>query len=429
MGKLAVCVPTYNRAEMVEEMLLRCAEFYQKEELDVYFYDSSDNDNTQEVVSRYRTAYHNLYYRKLPPTIHSNIKVLNIYREFSESESYEYLWICQDHIQLTEEGVHLIKRACEKEFDLCVFDYWNVEHIGKKVYTDINPFFYDCAWIMTSYMATVIRVSFLADTEWEAIYKRYTISRRINHSHVALLFEQLSRKAEFKAAHIPVSPRHIRVSSYRESAYWKREIFPVWCEYWPDMVRALPACYRKKDEVIRKCGVNSGNLSRDAFVAYRKEKLYDFAIYQKYRKEWKILTDVPQLLLWLLAVAPSRLVGIFGAYGWKKEILKYRLRRFCRSHAAVYVYGCGFMGKKVSSLLGELQITCRGYIVSDLSNEKKYFNGLEVITYEEFFQKGLDAGIIIAMKKENAEQVIKEKKELRTYPLFLIYSYANALER
>ena len=31
MIKFAIGVPTYNRAEMIEEMLIRCAELYQKE--------------------------------------------------------------------------------------------------------------------------------------------------------------------------------------------------------------------------------------------------------------------------------------------------------------------------------------------------------------------------------------------------------------
>lgn len=428
MGKLAICIPTYNRAEMIEEMLLRCAEIYRQEDVDVCFFDSSDNDKIQEIVNRYSGTYRNLFYRRIPTETHSNLKVLNIYREFSESKKYEYMMLSTDYMQFTEDGIWLIQKICKNDFDLCVLNYRDVERIGEKTYTDINDFFYDCAWHLTSYMSAVVRVSFLAGTEWEYIYERYTVPQRINHSHVALLFEQLSRKTGFLAVHVPVSSKHIRISSYRKSAYWEREIFPVWCEYWPDMIHALPDCYRNKDAVIRKNGVNAGLLSWPGFAAYRQERTYDFGVYRKYRKEWKTLTDVPRFLLWLLAIMPPSMAGLFQGYNWRRKFLKCRLRRFCRSHAAVYVYGCGFMGNRVSDLLDELKVDYQGYIVSDLSNEKKSFHGLEVISYDEFLRKSSDAGIIIAMKQENTEQVVKEKKELSSYPLFLAYLYEDALE-
>lgn len=429
MHKLVIGVPTYNRAEMVEEMLLRCSKMYEEAGIDIYFFDSSEDGRTKQVVARYADACQNIYYRKIPPSTHSNRKVLDIYREFAAAREYKYLWICPDHIQLTKAGLQRMERICSKEFDLCILNYRDVEHIGRQVYTDIDALFLDCAWQMTSYMATVVRLSFLADAKWEYIYKRYTIPRRINHSHVALFFEQMARKNKVKALHIPVSPRHIRVSSYRKHAYWQKETFTIWCGAWPDMVRALPDCYHNKNAVIRKHGVNSGVLSWENLIALRKEKIYDIHIYQKYRPEWRNLTDIPVCLLWMLAIMPHQVAGWFGAYDRRRKILENRLRKFCKKHEKVYIYGCGYIAKKTSDLLDGLHLEYVGYVVSDISNEKKHYNGLDVISYSDFLQKGFHhTGIILAMKKEHTSQVLKEQEGLTLYHPFLIYPYADAIE-
>ena len=219
MCKLAIGVPTYNRADMVEEMLIRCAEIYQNKGVDIYFFDSSPDERTEVIVLRYKAEYENVYYRKFPADTHSNIKVLEIYKELLGIAEYEYLWLCPDYMQLTPPGLEFVLCQCDQELDAFVLNYRDVEHIGRKAYKDADTFFLDCAWHMSSYMATVIRSASFMDIEWEKFYERYTVPERINFSHLAFYFEQLAKLPEIKAAHVPVSPSHIRVSSYRENSF------------------------------------------------------------------------------------------------------------------------------------------------------------------------------------------------------------------
>ncbi len=428
MKRLAICVPTYNRPEMIDEMLVRCAKLYQREDIDVYFYDSSEDDRTQEIINNYSLIYKNLYYRKVPSITHSNIKVLNIYEEFSTTKQYDYLSICPDYMQFSEEGIYVIQRECEKKFDVCVLNFQDVEQIGRKNYTDINEVFLDCAWQMTCYVSTIVYLPFLADTDWDYIRSRYTVPERINHSHVALFFEQLCKKEKIKAVHVPVSLKHISSSSYRKDSYWKKDTFAVWCEYWPAMIYALPECYRNKDKVIRKLGINSKILSLDNFVKLRKEGVYNQKIYKKYGLEWGKLTDITKGLLWLIAVFPSDKVWIFSSQEWKRRIIQRRIIKFCRKNKNIYIYGCGFIARKITNLLDKMQINYHAYIVSDISNEKKNFNGVEIISCQDFCRRVETAGIILALRKDNALQVIREKKELKKYSLLFMKDYADALE-
>lgn len=428
MSKLAIGIPTYNRAEMIEEMLVRCAKLYQREAIDVYFHDSSEDKRTQQIVENYCLNYKNLYYRKVPSTTHSNIKVLDIYEGFSKEKKYEYLSICPDYMQFSEEGINIIQRECEKGFDLCILNFQDVEHIGRKDYTDFNEVFLECAWQMTCYVSTVVHLPFLADTDWEYIRARYTVPERINHSHVALFFEQLCRKTKIRAIHVPISLKHISSSSYRKDSYWKKDTFSVWCEYWPSMVRALPSCYQNKDKVIRKLGVNSKILSLGNFVKLRKEGIYRWEIYRKYGAEWKNLTNLPKGLLWSIAVVSPNKVWVFSSQEWKRRIILKKLIKFCKKHEDIYIYGCGFIANKITHLLDNLQIDYHGYIVSDVSKEKKQCNGLDVISCQEFCEKVKNAGVILALRKENALQVMREQRELKKYPLFYMRDNADVLE-
>lgn len=408
MKKLAICVPTYNRPEMIQEMLIRCAGIYKKFETDVYFYDSSDNSETKNIVLEYIENFNNLFYRTVPATIHSNIKVLNIYQEFTASLEYEYLWICPDYIQLTEEGAECIRQMCEKEFDICVLNYRDVEGIGEKIYSDVNSFFVDCAWHMTSYMATIIRIHSFLHIDWKGFLTKYTVSKRINHSHVALYFEQSVRLSEFKAIHIPFMAGQMRVSSYRGESYWKEDIFYIWCDCWPDTIRALPAQYNNKNIVIKKLGVNSGMFSWDNFVKLRRSCIFNQYIFERYKGEWRHLTNVPVVLLWILAKMPPFLIP--GDI--KKTILTINLKKFCRSYTDIYIYGCGFTAGKISLLLDEIGIKYKGYVVSRLDSEKRSYNGYEVIEYCNSILNSPRTGIILALDKKNTLEVMRNNRNL-----------------
>jgi glycosyltransferase involved in cell wall biosynthesis len=428
MKLLSICIPTYKQPEMIREMLIRCLDIYYESGVDLYIYDSSPDDETESVVRQYKEQYKNLYYKHLPADIHSNIKVLRAYREIIGMGQYEYLWLCPDYIQLTRMGLECVLDHCRKKYDICVLNYRDVEKLGEKEYSDVNTFFWDCAWHMSSYMATIIRLPSFSNVEWNEFYKRYTTSRRINHSHVAFYFEQLVKLPEIKAVHIPVSSGEIRVSPYRKESLWKKELFIIWCEYWPDMIYALPDQYQDKESVIKRLGVNTGIFAWDNFVSLRREGVYNLKIYSRYRKKWKCFTNVPKGLLWMLALIPSNMINILKPSSLKKYRMNRKLQNFCAGHQEIYLYGCGFIARKTSILLDKMQIRYQGYIVSDCANEKESFHGLPVISFEDLYSKKQDIGIIMSLNRDNTIQLMKDKKRLGAYKLFYMYEYEDLLE-
>lgn len=427
MKELVICIPTFNQPDRIREMFLRCIDMYREFDIDIYIMDSSPGNETEKIAEEYQGICKNILYQRFSPDTHSNIKVLETYKKMIHMGEYAYLWLCPDYIQLTREGAERILKYCAEGFDVCVLNYRDVEQIGEKVYADADTFFRECAWHMSSYMASVIRLASFLSMDWEDFYKRYTLPERINHSHVAMYFEQLAKLPEIKAFHIPVSSAHIRISSYRDASLWQKEVFVIWGEYWPDMIHALPGQYRSKEEVIKKLGVNTGIFIWKNFVKLRKEGIYNIQVYNKYQNEWIRLTNVPSIFLRLLAAVPEKAIRLLNLPDYKHNMLKKRLRRFCMRHHEIYLYGCGFMAKRTSSLLDGLNIKYSGYIVSDRTKEKQSFHNLAVIDCGEFFSMKIDAGIIVALSEVNAVQVKKEKVELGFYDTFYMYKYEDVL--
>ena len=81
MNQLAICVPTYHQPKRIQEMMVRCIKIYELLNVDVYFYDSSSDTKTELIILKNQKKYSNIYYRHFPEYTHSNIKVLEAYKE------------------------------------------------------------------------------------------------------------------------------------------------------------------------------------------------------------------------------------------------------------------------------------------------------------------------------------------------------------
>ena len=47
--KIASCVLTYNGADIIDDVLANCAEYYYEEGIDIYYFDASVDDSTKHL--------------------------------------------------------------------------------------------------------------------------------------------------------------------------------------------------------------------------------------------------------------------------------------------------------------------------------------------------------------------------------------------
>lgn len=410
---LALCVPTYNRADVIACFLEKYAAVYREYHVDIYIYDSSDHDETEKVVTEFRKRYSGIFLERIPSSVHSNKKVYEIYRRFGREKAYEYVWVSADHTWWTEQILKELQSVLKKSYDLVVVNGRDCEKIGRKEYTDRNELFIDCAWHMTMYGAAIVKVStMLKEVPWDELSARYLVKERINHSHVALYFEQIARLEHFCALHLPTKAGMSEVPPVRLTSGWKKETFSIWISYWESMIQMLPECYTRKEEVIRKHGIYSKVFSYQGLEQARMDHILNVKIYGKWIGKWHRYTDVKEHQILLLSVAPPILVKNIKQHRehLRKERWKRRIKKFCSKFKKIYIYGCGGKAKEYIAYLDELGIPYYGHVVSSMDGNSVSFNHHPVSLLTEEILQDKTVGIIMALGQGNWNQVMKNEE-------------------
>ena len=382
MKELAICIPTYNSNEMLNELFLRSMNCFRDLGWDVYIYDSSENDEICDLVSEFKKIYDNLEYIRIDSNIKSNEKVFMAFQDISQKNMHEYIWICPDYIDLLYSGALRLKAKMREKYDYIVLNYRDNSEIGEKSYDNCNEVFRDLGWHITAYMASVIRIeSFFKEIDWKYLKREYLDTKCIFHSHFAVIFEQMAKIRSLRAVHIPLYSTDMSASVLRKTNMWRKDTFYVWAECWPETVKKLPPIYRDKEKVIRDLGVKAQIFSKENFISMRMDGIYSREIYEKYSAEWKNLTDVKP---------------------------RTRYKEFAMKYDKIYIYGCGAVASVYSRYLDDMGIQYEGFVVSDSGVEKDEFLNHKVVQINKEILDDEKIGIILGLNPANREQVQKK---------------------
>lgn len=405
--KRAVCIPTYRRPEVIEEFIEKHMERYSRLQFDVFIYDSSEDTQTETIVKKWMPQYASLHLIRIDSSVHSNMKVYNIFREFGNAQNYDYLWVCGDAVSWSDNVLHEVEHCMHQGYDIIVPNHHDVEKLGTKEYTDKNQFFLDCAWQVTYYGTTILKVStMLTDVDWDALIEKYAVPDSINLSHVAFYFEKINTMKHWHAIHLSFLESDIIVSPLKKASGWKQETFHVWCHCWPETINKLPREYKNKKAVIRKNGANSNILSHQNLKVLRSEGLLNREIYKYYKKKWHSLTTVPRLTIWFLSLVPQKAALDVKQY-IRESLLKNRIKNFCARFEQVYIYGAGKKAKRYINYLDEMNIRFEACLVSELTENADQLDNHKIIVFSPSIVEGRDTGILLALNKKNASEVLR----------------------
>lgn len=398
-AELAICIPTYERSEVVNELIRDYISLYKSKGYDLYIYDSSPDNKTELVVKKWAEENNNLYYIKMPAELHSNMKVYKIFQQYGLEKKYKYIWVCSDSIRWTNYVWNQLDELMNRNYDMILVNYRDQEPIGSREYTDKLDFFRDCAWHLTLYGATLLNTDrMLKEVDWSRLEKIYNVSDRVNHSHVAFYFEKILCLNDFKAYHWSIPNKCLIASGLKAYSGWRKDTFYVWCYCFPSMIAKLPKFYdREKTNVILKNGKYSDILNVRNLITMRNENLFTVSDFFDYLFQWKRLTDVPLNTLLKIAMNKYQDVAIDNQL--------YEMNKFCRKYSAIYIYGAGKFARRYSLYLREMGISINGFVVTKLDNDTNTIDGYPVYEFEDLEDKG-NAGYILGLGKANQREVL-----------------------
>lgn len=407
-NKLALCIPTYNRPAIIQELCEQSILQYLDFGMDIYIYDSSEDDRTKDIVSKYQSEYSHLFYCRIDSSVHSNEKVYMILQKNSYVKEYEYIWICGDALRYSTNVLSKIGSAMNQKFDFIIVDAMDDEKIGSKEYTKKNEFFHDCAWYMTLYGATLIRTeTVLRDADWKFLIEKYLGSDTLYYSQVGFYFEQLAKLDTFHAIHIAKEhPHDMWTSVLKKRSGWYEQSFDVICKNWVNTIYALPDIYTAKQEVARKLG--NYTIFKDVCLLDLKENhIYTLKTFFQHFSQFKYVTDHSRLYLFLTAVMPKQFTPYVVCTKHVNRNMCKKMKRFAAGYEHIFLYGAGIYGKYYAENLEKSNIHFTGFAVTNQTNMDDQYLGKPVYSLEEVLERYPQSGFILSVSDRKRDEITK----------------------
>ncbi len=312
---LSICIPTYNRPELLKKALLIFLDEAESLGVDVYISDDSTNNKTQRMVSELQKKYRNIHYRKneKPHGIEGNF-----FTVLSMADT-KYKWLLGDDDSLTKGSIErvlkilnghkdldaLIVNACrlkDKRYPEKGCRSLRVKNKPSKLYTDRNLLLKELGW-HTTFMSTIIYGSHLIENFNRERYKGSIFPQFV------LLYDYLGRKDSIKV-YFDENPAvyTLNIGSIG-SATWFRDIIKIFTKDWFEAVHSLPSTYSKDAKLtcVKNHDRYTGVFSPLKLLYIRSFGHLDRKIITEYKDFIRYTMNIPHPVLYFASVFPKPL--------------------------------------------------------------------------------------------------------------------------
>ncbi|MBP5553346.1 MAG: hypothetical protein J6X94_00585 [Lachnospiraceae bacterium] len=410
--KVALCIPTYERSDMIEDFLIKCSSYYIQEGIDIYYFDSSVSDETENLINSWPEKEH-LFYLRFPSEVEGDEKACLIYQCYGLKREYDFIWLSNDSYQIQPETLHLLMTNLIPEYDMVNItpqkqDY---DHNGLRVFTDPEDYFWACLYNVGRYgNAIVNRKTMLEGIDWDN-YKYLFHNHEIQaFGNTMFYFTRLSELDHMRALYIPFFSSELRDSTLKKASNWRRNMFRIWCDSWVKAVEQMPDTYKNKKAIIFKFTSNMCMHDYKDFVKYRIEGIFDRHQYEKYKEVWERVTPTNKAIIWLISIFPRIILTLPRRVMIKARMIGFK--RFYNRHPRIYIYGTSAGGYRYDLFLNKYGYKYEGFCCSQKTENQSRYCQHPVYELNELSDDFSNIGFIIAMQDENYNRVKQDLKRL-----------------
>ncbi len=412
---LAICIPTYNRAEQVKDYLEKTEAILNELSIDVYFYDSSDNDDTKEVLEYYQKRNLFLFYVRVDSSIPSNIKIMNIWGDENLMKNYRYIWIMGDSLRWTDSVYRRVVAQLNNKYQAIIPDPYDFNNIGTCVMNDKQEVLDNCCVSLTLYGCSILSTDyFIGGTNWEKIKKKYCDKNHLGFSQVGYFFERLNEIEDLRVLILCCFfDAGALNSKIRKDNHWtKTSFYNTFLVQWKNTVKDLPSSYKHKNEAIKMYDNNIHFISLPRLEQMRVDNTYGLGAFFKYFFKWRSCTDFSLWTLFQAAVIPPEKITKMhetwtDSLNKRTQVVNERMYEFASRFGEVSIYGAGDIAKKKADFLIDRGINISCLFVSEPVQEENY-KGIPITVYDESYIKNNTTGIIMGMGVSNSKQVLMD---------------------
>lgn len=299
--KMVVCMPTCGHPNVIEDVLQHCAEVYQRYALDVYFYDSSKDEETKKVIESYQTkGYDNLYYIAVDPEMPVIDKFENIYLLKGIQKKYKYMWYLRERCWCEEKTLKLMYQAVCGDHDLVFMDVGHPESKEEiSICNDANEFYHRCGDYATSMDTAIYNINTLIGAQFDLaeFHRKYGLNQRRGFLFFLVILEQLSKKSPPNICLLAGDQVTIYHSVLGQSSWGDKRIW-IWGQNWIEANEALPACYDDKKDVIKRTASLPWILGdKGGLIELHRKGILTPEYYEEIKIFWEQVSNIPLVVL------------------------------------------------------------------------------------------------------------------------------------
>lgn len=398
--KLCICMPTCNRSACIDRVLKEELEILKRTGVDIRIYDSSDNEDTERLVSDYQyRGYSNLFYRHVDHAVHPNRKAYGIFKE-AEQTDYDYIWLIHDHTYCNDENaLRDILNALSKGYDFYLLNMQSNDFQMIKI-KDLDEFLMLGAWPLNSFGASILRVdSFIKGTDWRKISKKYLGKKTLNYSHIGFYYERAAQIKDIQICKVEL-PREYFLDFLRyEKTSWDKETIRICTECWGSNILELPDVYTCKYQALKT--QDKWFLSKYKLIFYKKDGQFHIKSFLKYHKWFRLMLPENYWQNLMIAVFPFRVSKYICCHKLVRQIKKAQLR-----HEKVFIFGAGRHAVECADLLKNIGMEYNAFIVTSLEGNPEKLLSHSVYKAEVALRQDA-ALVIIAILTSGVSNVIE----------------------
>ncbi|MDD4362669.1 MAG: glycosyltransferase family 2 protein [Atribacterota bacterium] len=230
---LTICIPTYNRAELLNITLSNLIEVIHEFQCEIIVSDNASIDNTKEIVNIHKKCYRKLKYIRQFNNVGYDRNVATCY----ENSTSKYIWILGDSKKITKENFRFLYDNLKQEiYQAIVINSENrIKNIPTKVFDNASILLADIGWHITLLCSTIISKDFIN----KQIINRYYDTDFI---HFGVFFENIVKYEKLNILwvndNIVYSTNHDLDSKIFKSNNWN--LLEVFAVKWFTIVMSLP---------------------------------------------------------------------------------------------------------------------------------------------------------------------------------------------
>lgn len=300
---LAFCIPTFNRALLLDEVLTNLIAVIRPFALWIIISDNNSTDETQSIIKIKQLEYDKIIYYKQAKNVEFDRNIETVLA----LKKVEYYWLLGDTTSIKENTLaQVLKMLQTLQPDVFVNNVaQRVKGIDSKLYESPVKVLEEIGWHMTQLPSLIISKNVAVQNCHERYYDTLFM-------HWGLIFEYLGTHSSTKVywcnENLLESTKQTRQEGWYPSKAWM-----IFMQKWSEIVFSLPSSYpiSSKLKCIYAHSAHTNIFSFKGTAFLRLNRAYSFSVFYSYRKYIKYAGTLPTSFYFIFSIFPISLLKTF----------------------------------------------------------------------------------------------------------------------